>query len=177
MEQLRGTTVIAVRKNGKTVIGSDGQVTLGNTIMKATAKKVRKIGDGKVVAGFAGSVADAITLFEKFEEKYKKHGEQLVRAAVELAKDWRTDKILKKLEAFLIVGDSDNLLVVSGTGEIIQPDEDVVSIGSGSGFALAAARALMRNTDIEAKDIVLKSLEIASEICIYTNGNFSLEEI
>jgi len=174
---IMGTTVVAVRKNGKTVIGSDGQVTLGNQIMKAKAKKVRRLGDGSVVAGFAGSVADAISLFEKFEEKYRQLGKNLLRASVELAKDWRTDRILRRLEAFLIVGDIDYLLVISGSGEVIQPDEDVVSIGSGGGFALSAAKALLRNTDLSAKEIVLKSLEVASEICIYTNNQFSIEEI
>lgn len=177
METILGTTVLAVRRNGSVVIGSDGQVTFGQTIMKAHAKKVRKLGDGKVVAGFAGSVADSITLFEKFEEKYKKHSQQLLRAAVELAKDWRTDKILRHLEAFLIVADAESVLVISGNGEIIQPDEDFVAIGSGAGFALAAAKALYRNTPMTAKEIVEQGLQIASEICIYTNQHFSFEEI
>lgn len=175
--ELHGTTVIAVKKNERTVIGSDGQITFGNTIMKAKSKKVRKLGDGKVVAGFAGSVADAMTLFEKFEEKYKKHGSQLMRAAVELAKEWRMDKMMHRLEAMLIVGDVDNLLVISGNGEVIQPDESVMAIGSGSGFALAGAKALLRNTNLEASEIVLQSLQIASEICIYTNSHFCIEEI
>jgi ATP-dependent HslUV protease subunit HslV len=177
MDTLYGTTVLVVHKDNQTVIGSDGQVTLGQTIMKASAKKVRKLGDGKVIAGFAGSVADSITLFEKFEEKYKKHSQQLQRAAVELAKDWRTDRVLRHLEAFLIVADSESILVISGNGEVIQPDENYVSIGSGAGFALASAKALYRNTTLSAKEIVTKSLEIASEICIYTNQNFSFEEI
>jgi len=177
MDKLNGTTVLAVQQNGKTVIASDGQVTLGNTVMKATARKVRKLGDGKVIAGFAGSVADAITLFEKFEEKYKKHGKHLLRASVELAKEWRVDKMLRRLEAFLVVADDENILVVSGSGEVIQPDENVTAIGSGSGYALASARALMRNTDMEPKELVLESMKIASEICIYTNDNFSVEEL
>ncbi|HCZ07054.1 MAG: ATP-dependent HslUV protease, peptidase subunit HslV [Thermotogota bacterium] len=172
-----GTTIIAVKKNGKTVIAGDGQVTFGNTVMKASAKKVRRLGDGKVIAGFAGSVADALTLFERFEEKYRQMNSNLLRAAVALAKDWRTDKVLRHLEALMIVADKDNLLLVSGNGEVIQPDEDVVAIGSGGAYALAAAKALLRNTDLPAKEIALKSLQIASEICIYTNENFTVEEI
>ncbi len=175
--EFRGTTVLAIKKAGKTIIAGDGQVTQGNTVMKATAKKVRKLGDENVVAGFAGSVADAFTLFEKFEANYKKYNKNLVRAAVELAKEWRTDKMLRQLEALLIVADVENLLVISGNGEVIQPDEDVTAIGSGGGYALASARALLRNTDMDIKDIALQSLEIASEICIYTNKNISFEEI
>jgi len=172
-----GTTIIAVKKDGKTVIAGDGQVTFGNTVMKASAKKVRRLGDGKVIAGFAGSVADALTLFERFEEKYRQMNSNLLRAAVALAKDWRTDKVLRHLEALMLVADKENLLLVSGNGEVIQPDEDVVAIGSGGAYALAAAKALLRNTDLPAKEIALKSLQIASEICIYTNENFTVEEI
>ncbi|HOO33975.1 MAG TPA: ATP-dependent protease subunit HslV [Thermotogota bacterium] len=175
--EFRGTTVLAIKKDGKTVIASDGQVTQGNTVMKATAKKVRKLGDGKVVAGFAGSVADAFTLFEKFEAYYKKFNSNLMRAAVELAKEWRTDKMLRQLEALLIVADVETMLVISGNGEVIQPDEDVTAIGSGGNYALAAARALMRNTDMGIKEMVVESMKIASEICIYTNSNLSVEEI
>ncbi|HOD92071.1 MAG TPA: ATP-dependent protease subunit HslV [Thermotogota bacterium] len=177
MEAMIGTTVLVVHRGKKTVIGSDGQVTLGQSVLKAKARKVRKLGDGKVIAGFAGSVADSFTLFEKFEEKYKKHSQQLQRAAVELAKEWRTDRILRHLEAFLIVADGETILVISGNGEVIQPDEELVAIGSGAGFALASAKALYRNTDLDAKEIVERSLQIASEICIYTNQNFSFEEI
>lgn len=172
-----GTTIIAVKKDGKTVIAGDGQVTFGNTVMKASAKKVRRLGDGKVIAGFAGSVADALTLFERFEEKYRQMNSNLLRAAVALAKDWRTDKVLRHLEALMLVANKENLLLVSGNGEVIQPDEDVVAIGSGGSYALAAAKALLRNTDLPAKEIALKSLQIASEICIYTNENFTVEEI
>ena len=175
--EFRGTTVLAIKKDGRTVIVGDGQVTQGNTVMKSTAKKVRKLGDDKVVAGFAGSVADAFTLFEKFEAYYKKASGNLPRAAVELAKEWRTDKMLRQLEALLIVADKDNLLVISGNGEVIQPDENVMAIGSGGSYALASARALLRNTSMDIKDIAVESLKIASEICIYTNDHLSIEEI
>jgi ATP-dependent HslUV protease subunit HslV len=175
--EFRGTTVLAIKKDGKTVIASDGQVTQGHTVMKATARKVRKLGDGKVVAGFAGSVADAFTLFEKFEAYYKKFNGNLMRAAVELAKEWRTNKMLRQLEALLIVADVETMLVVSGNGEVIQPDEDVTAIGSGGNYALSAARALLRNTEMDIKDMVVESMKIASEICIYTNSNLSIEEI
>ena len=176
MKGFEGTTVIVVRRDGKTVMAGDGQVTFGNTILKSTAKKIRKLGGGKVIAGFAGSVADAFTLFERFEKKLRDYN-NLKRAAVELAKDWRTDKVLRRLEAVLIVADSQEIFLISGGGEVIQPDEDVVAIGSGGPYALAAAKALMRNTDLSAREIALKSLEIASEICIYTNKNFSFEEV
>ena len=172
-----GTTVLAIKRYGKTVIGADGQVTMGNTIVKNTAKKVRKLGDGKVVAGFAGSVADALALFERFENKYREHGGNLLRAAVELSKDWRMDKILRRLEALLIVGDKDHILLLSGSGEVIEPEEDIIAIGSGGNFALAAAKALIRNTNLSAEEIVIKSLQIASEICIYTNNNIILEVV
>ena len=172
-----GTTVLAVKRDGKTVMAGDGQVTLGETIMKATAKKVRKLGNGKVVAGFAGSVADAFTLFDRFESKLRESNGILKRAAVELAKDWRTDKVLRKLEALLMVADANDMFLISGNGEIIEPDEPIMSIGSGGSYAIAAARALYRNTDMSAQDIAVKSLKIAGEICIYTNSNITTEEI
>lgn len=175
MEQMHGTTVIAVKKGNKTVIAGDGQITLGSTVMKGTAKKVRKLGDGKVLAGFAGSVADALALFEKFEEKYRESNSSLLRAAVNLAKEWRTNKILRNLEALLLVADKEHILLISGNGEVIQPDEEVIAIGSGGSYALAAARALMRNTDMDAEEIARNAMVIASEICIYTNSNFTIE--
>ncbi|MGC8820552.1 MAG: ATP-dependent protease subunit HslV [Fervidobacterium sp.] len=175
--QWYSTTVLAVRKGGKVVMGADGQVTYGATIMKASARKVRKIGDGNVLAGFAGSVADAMTLLERFENKYREWNGNLLKAAIELAKDWRLDRALRRLEAMLIVSDRDHLLVLSGTGEVIQPDEDIAAIGSGGPYALAAARALLRNTDFDAKTIVQEAMKIASEICIYTNENIIIEEL
>ncbi len=174
---IHSTTVLAVKKDGKVVMASDGQVTFGSTVMKGNAKKVRKIGDGKVLAGFAGAVADAMTLFEKFEIKYREWNGNLLKAAVELSKDWRLDRALRRLEAMLIVADKDSILILSGTGEIIQPEEDIASIGSGAPYALAAAKALMRNTDLDARKIVEQSMKIASEICIYTNDNFTIEEL
>jgi ATP-dependent HslUV protease subunit HslV len=173
-----GTTIVAVKKNNSVAIAGDGQVTFGQTtIMKHQAKKVRKLYHGKVLAGFAGSVADAFTLFEHFEGKIEKNHGNLKRAAVELAKDWRSDKVLRKLEAMLIVADKETLLVLSGSGEVIEPDDNVIAIGSGGSFALAAARALLENTDLTAKEIVLKSLEIAADICVYTNKNIKVEEL
>jgi ATP-dependent HslUV protease subunit HslV len=177
MEKLHGTTIIAVKRNNKTVIAGDGQVTLGETVMKGTARKVRKIGNGKVISGFAGSVADAITLLDKFEEKYSSSNGILIKAAANLAKEWRTSKVLRNLEAMLIVADTKSMLVVSGNGEVIQPDEDIIAIGSGGSFALAAAKALIRNTEKDARTIALESMKIASEICIYTNGNIIYEEL
>ena len=177
MEALIGTTVLVVHRGKQTVVGSDGQVTLGQSIMKAKARKVRKLGDGRVIAGFAGSVADSITLFEKFEEKYKKHSQQLQRAAVELAKEWRGDKALRKLEAMMIVADADDLLIVSGNGEVINPDDGVCAIGSGGNFALAAARALVQNTELSAREIALKALQIAASICVFTNDNIIVEDV
>ncbi|MGN7356002.1 ATP-dependent protease subunit HslV [Paenibacillus sp. SAF-054] len=173
------TTICAVRHNGKAAIAGDGQVTFGeNMIMKTTAKKVRRLYRGQVVAGFAGSVADAITLFEKFEGKLEEHHGNLQRAAVELAKDWRSDRVLRKLEALMIVMDKSGMLLISGGGEIIEPDDDVLAIGSGGNFALSAARALKRHVqDLEAKDIAREALTIASEICVYTNGNIIVEEL
>ncbi|MGQ9856862.1 MAG: ATP-dependent protease subunit HslV [Fervidobacterium sp.] len=173
----RSTTVLAVRRNGKVVMASDGQVTYGSTVMKASARKVRKIGDGKVLAGFAGAVADAMTLLERFETKYREWNGNLLKAAIELAKDWRMDRALRRLEALLIVADKEHLLIISGTGEVIQPDEDIAAIGSGGPYALAAARALIRNTDFDARKIVEESMKIAGEICIYTNENIVIEEL
>ncbi|ANF96511.1 ATP-dependent protease subunit HslV [Paenibacillus bovis] len=173
------TTICAVRHNGKAAIAGDGQVTFGqNVIMKQHAKKIRRLYRGQVLAGFAGSVADAITLFEKFEAKLEEHHGNLQRAAVELAKEWRSDRVLRKLEALLIVMDKSGILLISGGGEIIEPDDDVIAIGSGGNFALSAARALKRHgKDLEAKDIVEASLNIAAEICVYTNHNIIVEEL
>lgn len=176
--ELRGTTILGVRKDGKCAIAGDGQVTLGeNTIMKHSAKKVRRIYNDSVVIGFAGSVADAFTLGERFEAKLQKHGGSLKRAAVDLAMDWRNDKVMRKLEALLICADKEDLLIVSGTGEVIIPDDDIAAIGSGGMYALAAARALKENTDLSAKEIARKGLEIASGICVYTNTNITVEEV
>ncbi len=174
---MNGTTIIAVMKDGETVVAGDGQVTLGNTILKSSAVKIRELMDGKVIAGFAGSVADAMTLFERFEGKLKEWGGNILKAVVELAKDWRTDKVLRRLEAFLLVADKDNIFLVSGSGEVIQPDDGVMAIGSGGPYALAAARALIRNTELSAEEIALESLKIASEICIYTNDKIVLKKV
>ena len=174
----KGTTICAVKTDGGCAIAGDGQVTMSeHIIMKAHAKKVRRLYNGKVVIGFAGSVADAFALSEKFEEKLEEYNGSLQRAAVELAKEWRSDQIMRKLEAMMIVADSENLLVVAGTGEVIEPDDGVVAIGSGGMYAQAAAKALVQNTDLSAADIARKSLEIASEICVYTNGNIIVEEV
>jgi ATP-dependent HslUV protease subunit HslV len=173
----RSTTVLVVRAGGKVVMGSDGQVTMGQTVVKSTARKLRRLGDGKIVAGFAGSAADGLTLFEKFEGKLKEASGNLMRAAVELAKDWRTDRVLRRLEALLLVADHEHILMLSGTGDIIEPDTDVAAIGSGGNFALAAARALMAETKLSAREIVERSLGIAAEICVYTNTNFVFEEL
>lgn len=175
---LQATTIVAVKKGLKSAIAGDGQVTMGqSTIMKSTAKKIRRLYNGNVVVGFAGSVADAFTLSDRFEEKLEQYGGNLKRAAVELAKDWRKDKVLRNLEAMLIAVDKDELLVISGTGEIIEPDDGVIAIGSGGNYALAAAKALYYNTDLEARDIAVKSLEIAASICVFTNNNITVEEI
>lgn len=172
------TTIVAVLKNGRLALAGDGQVTFGgNTVIKHQAKKIRRIYEGRVLAGFAGSVADAFTLFEKFEEQLEKYQGNLRRAAVELAREWRVDKILRRLEALLLVGDSGSLLVISGGGEVIEPDDGVAAIGSGGPYALAAARALYRNTDLPAGEIARRALEIASEICVFTNDRIILEEI
>ena len=171
------TTVLVVRSGGKIVMGSDGQVTMGQTVVKSGARKLRRLADGKIIAGFAGSAADGLTLFEKLEAKLKDAGGNLMRAAVELAKDWRTDRILRRLEALLLVADREHILMLSGTGDIIEPDADAAAVGSGGNFALAAARALMAETKLSARDIVERSLRIAAEICVYTNTNFSFEEL
>jgi ATP-dependent HslUV protease subunit HslV len=173
--RVRSTTVLAVRREGQVVIGSDGQVTLGQTVMKAAARKVRRMQNGQVIAGFAGSAADGISLFERLEGKIKEFGGQLPRAAVELAKEWRSDRILRRLEAMLLVADKERTFVLSGTGDIIEPDVGVASIGSGGPFALAAGRALLDNTQLDARQICEKALTIAGEICIYTNLHFTFE--
>lgn len=177
LEQFRGTTILSVRRGNQVVIGGDGQVTLGNTVMKGNARKVRRLYKDKVIAGFAGGTADAFTLFERFEGKLEMHQGHLVRAAVELAKDWRTDRILRRLEAVLAVADSKASLIITGNGDVIEPEESLIAIGSGGPFAQAAARALMENTKLSAKDIVQKALTIAGDICIYTNNNLTIEEL
>ncbi len=174
---LKGTTVVAVKKDNKIAMAGDGQVTFGNTILKHKAKKIRKLYKGKVLAGFAGATADALTLFERLEKKLEAYSGQLLRAAVELAKDWRTDKVLRKLEAFLIACDNEHLLLISGAGDVVEPDENVIAIGSGGPFALAAAKALLRYTNLSAKEIAEISIKIAGEICIYTNSEIVIEEI
>jgi len=176
-QTFHATTILAVRKDGRVALGGDGQVTLGETVMKSSAQKVRKLRDGKVVAGFAGSVADAFTLFEKFEEKLERYPGNLSRAAVELAKDWRSDRVLRRLEAMLLVADSENLYLLSGNGDVIQPDDEVAAIGSGGGFALAAARALKLHSELGASEIVRRGLEIAGDICIYSNKNITVLEL
>jgi len=177
MEQYRGTTILSVRRNGKVVIGGDGQVSLGNTIMKGNARKVRRLYKDQVIAGFAGGTADAFTLFERFEAKLEMHQGQLTRAAVELAKDWRTDRMLRRLEALLAVADSEASLIITGNGDVIQPEDDLIAIGSGGPFAQSAAKALLDNTDMSARDIVEQGLGIAGDICIYTNHNRTIEEL
>lgn len=174
---LKGTTILGVKIGKKVAIGGDGQVTLGDTIFKATAHKVRKLYDGKVIAGFAGATADAFTLFEKFEEKLKEYKGNLMRAAVELAKEWRTDKILRRLEAMIIAGNEDHLLVLSGTGDVIEPDHNIAAIGSGGPYAKAAAMVLIKDKKKKPKEIVTEALKIAADICIYTNDNMVIEEI
>lgn len=175
--KFRGTTIIAVKRDGKVAIAGDGQVSFQNTVMKHTARKVRRMKSDKVIAGFAGSTADAFTLFEKFEGKLDQHQGNLTRAAVELAKDWRTDRILRRLEALLIVADKDKILTLSGNGDVIEPDDGVSAIGSGGPFALAAGRALLQFTKLSAKEIASESLKIAAQICIYTNDQISVEEV
>ncbi|MCC7219744.1 MAG: ATP-dependent protease subunit HslV [Candidatus Contendobacter sp.] len=177
MDYLHGTTVLAVRRNGRVVIGGDGQVTLGNTVMKGNARKVRRLYQNKIVAGFAGGTADAFTLFERIEGKLEKHGGNLTRAAVELAKDWRTDRLLRRLEALLIVADLQNLLILSGSGDVIEPEHDLAAIGSGGAYAQAAAQALLTHTDLDARAITEQALKIAAGICIYTNEHLSFEEL
>jgi len=175
--RIRSTTVLAVRRGGSVVIGADGQVTMGNTVVKGTARKVRRLQDNKIVAGFAGSAADGITLFEKLEAKLKDTNGNLLRGAVELAKDWRTDRVLRRLEALLLVADKERILLLSGTGDVIEPDGEAAAIGSGGAFALAAARALLASTDLPARTIVERALTIAGEICIYTNTTQVIEEL
>ncbi len=171
------TTIVSVRRNGKVVIGGDGQVSLGNTVMKGNARKVRRLYKDQVIAGFAGGTADAFTLFERFEAQLEKHQGHLVRAAVELAKDWRTDRALRRLEALLAVANKDASLIITGNGDVIEPEEGLIAIGSGGPYAQASALALLRNTDLSARQIVESSLNIAGEICIYTNHNQTIEEL
>jgi ATP-dependent HslUV protease subunit HslV len=176
MEQFRGTTIVSVRRNGKVAIAGDGQVSMGNTIMKGNARKVRPLAGGRVIGGFAGGTADAFTLFELFESKLEQYG-NLTRAAIELAKDWRTDRRLRRLEALLCVADTESSFVVSGNGDVIEPEDDLMAIGSGGPFAQAAAMALLKNTDLEARDIAEKALNIAADICVFTNQNIIIEEL
>lgn len=173
----RSTTILAVAKDGKVAIAGDGQVSLGSTVIKGGARKVRRMADGKIVAGFAGSAADGMTLFERLDAKLQEFSGNLKRAAVELAKDWRTDKFLRRLEALLLVADKEDIFLISGTGDVIQPDDGVAAIGSGGSFALAAARALLRHTDLSSKEVAEKALGIASEICVYTNNSLTVEEL
>jgi len=177
VEQYRGTTILSVRRNGRVVVGGDGQVSLGNTVMKGNARKVRTLYHGKVLAGFAGGTADAFTLFERFEAKLEKHQGHLVRSAVELAKDWRTDRMLRRLEALLVVADKDSSLIITGNGDVIEPEDCLMAIGSGGPFAQAAARAMLDTTEMDARSIVEKGLQIAASICVYTNHNLTLEEL
>lgn len=176
MDNLRGTTILCVRKNGSVVIAGDGQVTFGNTVLKSNAKKVRRLGTGSIIAGFAGATADAFTLFERLEEKIEKYSGQLTRACVELAKDWRTDRYLRKLEAMMIVADKDVTLVLTGNGDVLEPQHGLIGIGSGGSYAQAAALALI-DTDLSAQEIVEKSMNIAADICIYTNHNIITEKL
>ena len=169
------TTIVSVRRNGKVVMGGDGQVSLGNTVMKGNAKKVRRLYHGQVLAGFAGATADAFTLFERFEGQLEKHQGHLIRAAVELAKDWRTDRALRRLEALLAVADEHKSFIITGNGDVVQPEHDLIAIGSGGNFAQSAAIALLENTELDAKSIVEKSLKIAGDICVFTNGNHTIE--
>jgi ATP-dependent HslUV protease subunit HslV len=177
MDQYRGTTILSVRRGNSVVIGGDGQVSLGNTIMKGNARKVRRLYKDQVIAGFAGGTADAFTLFERFEGKLEKHQGHLVRAAVELAKDWRTDRMLRRLEALLAVADSEASLIISGNGDVIEPESGIMAIGSGGEFARSAARALYENTELDARTIVEKGLGIAADVCIYTNSNLTIETL
>lgn len=176
MEQYRGTTIVSVRRNGVVAVGGDGQVSMGDTVMKGNARKVRKLAGGEVLAGFAGGTADAFTLFELFEGKLEQYG-NLARAAIELAKDWRTDRRLRRLEALLCVADREKSLIISGNGDVIEPEDDLMAIGSGGPYAQAAARALLENSQLDARDIVHKSLDIAASICVYTNSNIVVETL
>ncbi|MGK2940355.1 MAG: ATP-dependent protease subunit HslV [Immundisolibacter sp.] len=177
MEAFHGTTILSVRRNGRVVLGGDGQVTLGNMVMKRGARKVRRLHHGKVLAGFAGATADAFTLFELFDAKLEKHSGQLARAAVELAKDWRTDRLLRRLEAMLAVADTETSLIISGNGDVLEPEDGLMAIGSGGAFAQSAARALLDHSQLDARQIVERSLTIAADICIYTNHEFTFEEL
>lgn len=177
MEQYRGTTIVSVRRDDKVVIGGDGQVSQGNTVLKGNARKVRRLYHDKVIAGFAGGTADAFTLFERFEEQLEKHRGKLTRAAVELAKLWRTERALRRLEALLVVADSEASLIISGNGDVIEPEDSIMAIGSGGPYALSAARALHRHTELDARTIVEQSLQIAGDICVYTNQNHTIEEL
>lgn len=177
MQSLHGTTILSVRRHGIVVLGGDGQVSMGSTIMKGNARKVRRLYNNKIIAGFAGGTADAFTLFERFESKLEQHSGNLMRAAVELAKDWRTDKMLRRLEALLAVADQKVSLIITGLGDVIEPEHNLIAIGSGGPFAQSAARALLANTDLTAREIVEKSLDIAADICVYTNHQFTIEEL
>ncbi len=177
MDQFSGTTILAVRRNNRVAIGGDGQVTMGHSVLKGNARKVRRLYHGNVIAGFAGGTADAFTLFERFEGKLEQHGGNLTRAAVELAKDWRTDRMLRRLEALLIVADQNTLLTLSGNGDVIEPEHDLAAIGSGGAYATAAARALLEHTELAARPIVEQALGIAADICIYTNTQLTIEEL
>jgi ATP-dependent HslUV protease subunit HslV len=175
MEQYHGTTILSVRRGASVAMAGDGQVTLGNIVIKSTARKVRRLYQGRILAGFAGGTADAFTLFERFEAKLEKHQGNLLRSAVELAKDWRSDRALRRLEAMLSVADKEVSLIITGNGDVLEPEQGIVAIGSGGSYAQSAARALLENTDLSPRDIVTKSLEIAGDICIYTNRNFTIE--
>ncbi len=177
MEQYRGTTICSVRRGNQVVMGGDGQVTLGNTVMKSNARKVRRLYKDRVIAGFAGATADAFTLFERFEGKLEKHSGHLVRAAVEMAKDWRTDRMLRRLEALLAIADQENSLLISGNGDVIEPEHGLIAIGSGGPFAQSAAMALLAETELDAETVVRRSLGIAADICIYTNSNVVIEKL
>ncbi len=177
MEQFHGTTIVSVRRGNQVAIGGDGQVSLGDTVMKGNARKVRRLYKDQILAGFAGGTADAFTLFERFEGKLEKHQGNLMRSAVELAKDWRTDKMLRRLEAMLCVADKNSSLIISGNGDVIEPEDNIMAIGSGGAFARAAAIALLKNTDMNAREIVEKALNIAADICIYTNHSLTVEEL
>ena len=177
MEQFRGTTIVSVRRGNKVVIAGDGQVSLGNTVLKGNAKKVRRLYDGKVIAGFAGGTADAFSLFERFEEQLDLHNGKLVRAAVELAKLWRTERSLRRLEAMLLIADQEASLIISGNGDVIEPEDALMAIGSGGMYAHSAAKALLRNTKLDPEEIAKKSLEIAAEICVYTNQSHTIETL
>jgi ATP-dependent HslUV protease subunit HslV len=177
VEPIKGTTILSIRRNGKVVIGGDGQVSMGNTVMKGNARKVRRLYKDQVLAGFAGATADAFTLFERFEAKLEKYHGNLARSAVELAKDWRTDRSLRRLEALLLVADKTTSLMITGLGDVIEPEESLMAIGSGGPFAQAAARALLNNTDLNARQIVEKGLGIAADICVFTNNNLVIEEL